>query len=186
MGQFHHPPTGGGPFLSGGFERGYRKLFLSPTILPSETLSLDVGDAGSEYTFFNLPTNCKAHAKEPYSPATIYFKIDGKTSTTHPGLTSHLQSKYRPTAWPSARTLSRFHLTNQFYRQRYRFVDGTAAYEFYYSFDQRWPLSTGTRNAGCSLCTRAYRILQVKPLMACSAPFLARQGKTEYRAPHIG
>lgn len=35
-------------------------------------------DSGEEYKFFNLPTTGKAHAKEPYSTATIYFKIDGE------------------------------------------------------------------------------------------------------------
>lgn len=35
-------------------------------------------DSGKDYVFFDLPTNCKAHAKEPYSPAKIYFKIENK------------------------------------------------------------------------------------------------------------
>lgn len=39
---------------------------------------LNEHDSGKDYVFFDLPTNCKAHAKEPYSPATIYFKLEGK------------------------------------------------------------------------------------------------------------
>ena len=38
---------------------------------------LEPGDAGSQYAFFDLPTNCKAHAKEPFSPVTVYFRING-------------------------------------------------------------------------------------------------------------
>ena len=35
-------------------------------------------DSGENYLFFDLPTNCKAHAKEPYSPVKVYFRIENK------------------------------------------------------------------------------------------------------------
>jgi hypothetical protein len=95
---------------------------------------LDAGDAGSEYTFFNLPTNCKAHAKEPYSPATIYFKIDGK----------NINYSLRPYITPSVKVSpdsvaiceNSFEISSDqsvFTANGTGFVDGTCRYEWYYS-----------------------------------------------------
>lgn len=39
---------------------------------------LEASPADRDYKFFFLPTNCKGHAREPYSPVTIYFRLQGK------------------------------------------------------------------------------------------------------------
>ncbi|MBR6042483.1 MAG: hypothetical protein IKP37_07610 [Paludibacteraceae bacterium] len=38
---------------------------------------LEASPADLDYRFFFLPTNCKGHAREPYSPVTIYFRLQG-------------------------------------------------------------------------------------------------------------
>lgn len=38
---------------------------------------LEASPADIDYKFFFLPTNCKGHAREPYGPVTIYFRIQG-------------------------------------------------------------------------------------------------------------
>lgn len=38
---------------------------------------LEASPADVDYKFFFLPTNCKGHAREPYSPVTIYFRLEG-------------------------------------------------------------------------------------------------------------
>lgn len=38
---------------------------------------LEASPADKDYKFFFMPTNCKGHAREPYSPVTIYFRLTG-------------------------------------------------------------------------------------------------------------
>ncbi len=39
---------------------------------------LEASPADIDYKFFFMPTNCKGHAREPYTPVTIYFRLQDK------------------------------------------------------------------------------------------------------------
>lgn len=57
------------------------KKILTSTITNDKHITdfdlVNKSEADVDYAFFLLPTNLKIHAKEPYTPRTVYFKIEG-------------------------------------------------------------------------------------------------------------
>lgn len=57
------------------------KKILTSTITNDKHITdfelINKSEADIDYAFFLLPVNLKIHAKEPYTPRTVYFKIEG-------------------------------------------------------------------------------------------------------------
>lgn len=113
---------------------------------------LESSDADKNYMFFNLPTNCKGHAREPYTPVTIYFRLEGKNINyslipfAKPKVTLYPDSvEICENSFESATDNSEFKVNVK------GLTEGTFTYQWFFS-----PTKNGQYRQVCRHCTNKF------------------------------